>query len=583
VFKGAHAANAKEAAMGDDFERRVRRLWESLLALPPEAQREALEQERARDPALGRALEGLLGHHRQTPLEGSPDGVPGPRGPEDRAPDFIGKYRVIRRLGIGGQAEVFRAEHPDLKVDVVVKWARADSPPEFRHRLRQEAEIAAGLNDPGVVRVLDAGADQGRPYVVFEYVDGGQSLAQRLERGRPSPRQAAGLVAEVAATLGRLHARGLLHRDIKPANILIDPSGRPKLIDFGLSALQQQWREIGPPEAGVPGGSPPYMAPEQARGEARRVGPRTDLFNLGATLYELLTGQPPYRGEDPAAVLDQARQGDVTPPRRLDPRVPKALERICLKALAKEPERRYASAGSLARALRFYLWRRPLLAAGLGAAGLVLAVAFTVLLGRALSPPPLVVRKLEVHHIARAGRFDEPRGVLGVRSFAAGRGDGVTVRGELSVPAYCYLIAYRPDGTDEVCFPEDAHTPPPRTDRPGYPSVRPEVSYGLEEGAGLMAFALVVSRRPLPAYAAWRRQRGVCPWREAAGPPNVVWLYDGHQLLAATPDNPGGLREKGRKRGDAGPLPELLDWLRQAPDVEVVAAVAFPVHPAEKP
>jgi hypothetical protein len=275
----------------------------------------------------------------------------------------------------------------------------------------------------------------------------------------------------------------------------------------------------------------------------------------------------------------------VTPPRRLDPRVPKALERICLKALEKEPERRYASAGALARALRFYLWRRPLLAAGLGAAGLVLAVAFPALLGRAPAPPPppLAVRKLEVHHLARAGRFDRPRGVLGVGSFAARRGDGVTVRGELSVPAYCYLIAYRPDGTDDVCFPEDGQTPPPPTDRPGYPSVRPEVSYGLEEGEGLMAFALVVSRRRLPAYAEWRRQRGACPWGKAACPPEVVWRYDGHHLLAATPDDPDGLREKGRKRGDAGPLPELLDWLRQAPDVEVVAGVAFPVLPAEKP
>jgi hypothetical protein len=197
----------------------------------------------------------------------------------------------------------------------------------------------------------------------------------------------------------------------------------------------------------------------------------------------------------------------------------------------------------------------------------------------------LVVRQLEVRRYEKVGASYRPRGVLGVKGFSTRLGDQLIIQGELSAPAYCFLIAYRPDGTPELCFPGDEHTPPPRTDRPSYGSEQARVAYELEEGEGLMVFALVVSRRPLPAYAEWRRRRGDGPWRKADAQtdvqPDVVWRYDGRELLAATPDEPGGARATGRKLGDAGPLAKLLGWLQEAPDVEAVAAVAFPVLPAD--
>src|SRR5262249_48140872 len=155
--------------------------------------------------------------------------------------------------------------------------------------------------------------------------------------------------------------QGILHRDLKPANVLVDAAGRPRLMDFGLASLRHAWGAINPPEGDAVCGTYPYMAPEQARGEAERVGAPTDGFGLGAIFYQLLTGQPPYRGESAAEVREQARQGRVTPPRQINPRIPRTLERICRKALAADPSQRYASAGAMGRALRGYL-RRPLLA-----------------------------------------------------------------------------------------------------------------------------------------------------------------------------------------------------------------------------
>jgi hypothetical protein len=193
--------------------------------------------------------------------------------------------------------------------------------------------------------------------------------------------------------------------------------------------------------------------------------------------------------------------------------------------------------------------------------------------------PALTVRKLEVMHRATTAKGDEPRGALGLDSFATRRLDTVTVQGELSEPAYCYLIAFRPDGTEEVCFPEDANTPPPLTAQPAYPSVTVGVSYELNEGEGLMVFALVGGRRPQPAYAAWRRQWAPCPWRKTAAQRDVVWSYDGRQLLPFTPDDTRG---PGRALKGADPLKKLIDWLRATPDVEVVSVVAFPVLPAAK-
>jgi hypothetical protein len=197
--------------------------------------------------------------------------------------------------------------------------------------------------------------------------------------------------------------------------------------------------------------------------------------------------------------------------------------------------------------------------------------------GSDLPAQRIVVRRLEVRHLAKEGKFDRPRGNLGERSFTTHLGDAVTISAKLSKPAYCYLIAYRPDGTEELCFPEDEKVPPPLTDRPRYPSVRSSDTYGLTDGAGLEAFFLVVSRKPLPAYAEWRKARGDSPWQPTAALPVLVWRYDGEELLAATPQEPGGERGKGRELAGGGVVGRVADWLRRAPDVEAVVGLGFPV------
>jgi serine/threonine protein kinase len=273
------------------------------------------------------------------------------------APEWIGKYRIVERLGSGGQAEVFRAIHPHLSGrDVVIKWARQTLGPAQRQALVAEGQTLARLDDPSFVRIYDVDVHQGRPFVVMEYL-AGRSLQQEIKNARPAPHQAAAMVAQLAHALIRIHQEGICHRDIKPANIVIDGAGPPRLVDFGLARTEYYWDQSDASQGEV-SGTFQYMSPEQANAETDHIGPQTDVFGLGAVLYALLTGRPPYQGTAARDAWLQARRGLVTPPRLLNPRIPKALQRICLKALARDLEDRYASACELEAALRRYLRRR---------------------------------------------------------------------------------------------------------------------------------------------------------------------------------------------------------------------------------
>ena len=262
--------------------------------------------------------------------------------PGIQSPPAIGKYRVLELLGVGGEGEVFRAFNPDLRREVVIKWARQTLPEALQQKLIDEGRMLARIDDPGVVRVHDVDVFEGRPFMVLEYLPG-QSLAERLKEGPLSPRAAAVLVAEVAATLDRVHGQDVLHRDLKPGNILIDRGGRPRLLDFGLACLSQHWGQINPLDGKI-SGTFYYMAPEQANGQIERIGRRTDIFGLGAVLYHLLAGRPPYQVPDRVSLWRLAKEGKFDSPRKHKPGVPWLLERICLKAMAHEPEQRYASA-----------------------------------------------------------------------------------------------------------------------------------------------------------------------------------------------------------------------------------------------
>jgi serine/threonine-protein kinase len=276
-------------------------------------------------------------------------------------------YEVQEVLGRGGVGVVYKAWQLRLNRAVALKMLLAGpyARPEELERFRREAEAVAGLRHANVVQVYDVGDLDGRPYFTMEYVEGG-SLAEKLA-GAPQPAaQAAALVDTLAEAIQFAHHSGIIHRDLKPANILLTADGTPKVTDFGLARHLE--RGGGLTLTGVPLGTPSYMAPEQGRGQWDSVGPATDVYALGAILYELLTGRPPFRSETAAATLQQVLTEDPVPPSQLNPRVPRDLETICLKCLHKEPPRRYASAQALAEDLQRYGRGEPIAARPAGRA-----------------------------------------------------------------------------------------------------------------------------------------------------------------------------------------------------------------------
>jgi eukaryotic-like serine/threonine-protein kinase len=278
--------------------------------------------------------------------------------PADAAPppDLVadGKYELLGELGRGGMGVVYKARQSGLDRVVALKMilAGALASAEQHRRFEAEARVAARVQHPHVVAVYEAGRVNGLPYLVMQYVDG-CSLAQRLKRGPLAADEAARLVAAVARAVDALHAAGIVHRDLKPSNILIDSYGRPFVTDFGLAKLVEG--ESGVTQTGAVLGTPQYMAPEQAAGGSKSVGPTADVYSLGAILYECLTGRPVVAADSPLDALVAVLEGEPAPPRRVNPQVPRPLEQVCLQCLDKAPERRYASAAALADALDCYL------------------------------------------------------------------------------------------------------------------------------------------------------------------------------------------------------------------------------------
>jgi serine/threonine protein kinase/formylglycine-generating enzyme required for sulfatase activity len=259
------------------------------------------------------------------------------------------RYQKIRQLGAGAFGTVWLAEDTELGRPVAIKEPREDriSNGQNIETYRDEARILASLDHPNIVPVYDVGhSASGSCYFVSKWIDG-LDLSAYVAQQPLSFERIASLIAQVADALQQTHQRGLVHRDIKPTNILVDRNGHPYLADFGLALreenFEQQIRIIG---------TPAYMSPEQARGEGHLVDGRSDIFSLGIVLYELLTGARPFRGMDWKQVLRQINSANPTPPRQRNESIPRELERICLKALAKRPADRYVCAADLAEDLR---------------------------------------------------------------------------------------------------------------------------------------------------------------------------------------------------------------------------------------
>jgi predicted Ser/Thr protein kinase len=483
----------------------------------------------------------------------------------EKLPGPIGKYLVIGQFPPGGQAEVFRVVHPGLAKDLVLKLSLHPVQPGVRHEIIEEAKILAEFKHANLVQIYDLDFHDDRPYLVMEYIRG-RNLDQVAREGRLRPRQAATLLAKVATAADYAHRRGIVHRDIKPMNILVDESGEPRLIDFGMARLRHAWSE----DPGKPGGTFAFMAPEQARLESpeeqSKVGSRSDVFALGAVLYFLMTGKAPFEGQTWRESWDRARRCDFDRNALDDPKIPRDLRRICLKAMAEEPAERFASAAELRKALQRYLMEPIVRGAAAGVAGLALLAVLVHQVSRrvvdspAPSPPASYIyvptpgpAPIPASPQPMKGRIDllvvkskdgtrrrlrlADRGAVPVRA-----GDEIRIEARLDRPAYLYLFWLGSEGMVAPLYPWKDHD---WSNRPAeerkvtaieVPEVADDVLTIPASPAGLET--LVLLAREDSALPLGEEQKLAA---DLAGPPvqmpkgfgEAVWLEDGQEVVYA--------------------------------------------------
>ena len=392
-----------------------------------------------------RGLEAVAVAAAETPLSplGTATAAPAATAPPALPADF----EVLTELGRGGMGIVYKARQRSLDRTVAVKVLM---PGEIVYgpaidRFRREARTLARLRHPHIVAIHEVGETGGRVFYSMDWIEGG-SLADLVRRGEVTPARAVRLVRQIASAIAHTHAHGLIHRDLKPANVLVDAAGDAYVSDFGLARDLAAGGDL--TRTGQLLGTPAYMSPEQAAGETARIGEATDIYAIGAILYECLTARPPFAGARLPNLIHEIIHGDPPLPRRLNPRVPADLEVICLKAMAKEPARRYATARTLLedlerfeegrpirarpptfayRAWRFGFRNRAPLGAGILGAAAVAALSWALVLPRiGVTPDALIATAAELHG---AGRHEAATAVL---ERALDRVDGARVKRRFS-------------------------------------------------------------------------------------------------------------------------------------------------------
>jgi serine/threonine protein kinase len=550
---------------------------------------------------------------------------------------LLGEYEVLERLGSGGMGEVYKARHRRLGKLVALKLLPADAPHprEMAERFQREMKAVGALDHPNVVEAHDAGEQSGVVYLAMKLIEGIDLDRLVKERGPLPVTQACELVRQAALGLHYLHQRGLVHRDVKPSNLMRTPDGTVKVLDLGLARwCFEAERGVELTETGRAIGTADFLAPEQVENAANAEAP-ADLYGLGGTLFFLLTGRAPFAHHQSLWGKLNAHRNEIPPDvRTLRPDVLPELAALVSRLLAKQPQKRYRTAAEVASALEPFAKnygteavptaeynppppppaptdkkrnrrgdrKSAVLGLRIGrwscTLTLTLGLAAVVLAGlpvwwwfgqpahlehdipSALKRAPIHVISLDVNLTRNVNGRGRPAGLLGKKVFDPHLGDTVTVQARLTGPAYAFLIAFRPDGVTEVCFPEKDDQRPELTEKPSYPfPFSKGEAYGLTDGTGLAAFAVVVSSTPLPSFKEWWSHSEGCPWKQVKAPPGVVYRANGEDEVEAL--DVDGSRGKGATVKGKTPIAQLASWLRHIPQIETVQVLGFAVAAKE--
>jgi serine/threonine protein kinase len=542
----------------------------------------------------------------------------------------LGQYEILAKLGQGGMGAVYKARHVELGKTVALKVLPADRIHEASiARFKREVRAVGQLEHPNIVAAYDAGQQRGIHYLVMSLVEG-VDLARLVDgRGPLKVADACEVARQAAAGLQHAADHGLVHRDVKPSNLMLARDGLVKLLDLGLALSSADAAAEKLTAAGSLLGTADYLAPEQWE-RPHAADARADIYSLGCTLYHFLAGQPPFAGESYETVIAKMVAHQQVPPPPLDrvrPDVPAGLAAVLGRMLAKEPADRFASSAEVAVALgpfaagadlprllrpgdgggpppppaagtkgpelcetrpdpRGKVASRPPRASSRSAAfalvalGLVLfATSLLLWFGRGGRPEPATgqvkIEKLRVDCFREKGKTSV--GELPTSPVAVRLNDDVRVGVKLSAPAYCYLIAFNPDGKAQLLYPTGG-------DSEGASAARPErraaVEYPAEDAVfvldatGMQVIVLAASAKPLPPFAEWKAAAGAIPWKSVPDGGSWHWLFDGREYKRYPPPERGHVEPK----LDVPPtLYGLCEFFKRRTEFDSVQVIAFPV------